>query len=227
MCAIFGSYRFDEFKDLYDSCKDRGNFAFGGMFLSNDYDACMHVEGIADMHEDMSITNNSVSMRPDDFYYYLGHTQAPTSSKRDFSPETSHPFINSMWVVAHNGVLTNDKKLKKTIANPKAYNEVDSSVIPALLSAGTDKNIEEVENICNTLSQLEGTFGLWIYNKLSNNVYLARSGSTLHADFLTNAFSTMPNKNFTPLEEGTLYLMTREGLTAVGNFKTNSPFFVL
>jgi glucosamine 6-phosphate synthetase-like amidotransferase/phosphosugar isomerase protein len=227
MCAIFGAADFNEFADLYDKCKDRGNFAFGGLFLSFDYDACIKESGTTTLNPNMAITNDSITMRPNDFYFFLGHTQAPTSSVRTFNEETSHPFICGPWVVAHNGVLTNDKELKKTVKNRNHYNDVDSSVIPALLNQGSDNNIEEVTNICAVLSQLEGTFGLWIYNKLSNNVYLARSGSTLHANFLTNSFSTMPINNYVPLEEGLLYLQTNEGLTSVGRFQNNSPFFVL
>jgi Glutamine amidotransferase domain len=227
MCAIFGSNQFSEFSDIYDNCKDRGSFAFGGLFLSFDYDARMHIEGIAELHPDMRVSNYALNLKPKDFYYFLGHTQAPTSSIRDFDPKTSHPFACGTWVVAHNGVLTNDIELKKTLPTTFLYNEVDSSVIPALLSYATDNGLTEVSAICNVLSKLEGTFGLWIYNKLSNNVYLARSGSTIHVDFLTNAFSSLPYKNFKPLDEGILYLMTNEGLTAVGGFQSNSPFFVL
>ena len=175
----------------------------------------------------MNITNRTVKMKPREFYYYLGHTQAPTSSVRKFSPATSHPFTCGTWVVAHNGVLTNDVRLKKTLKSGTPYSDVDSSVIPALFSQESDKNVSEVEAICKSLSRLEGTFGLWIYNKLSNNVYLARSGSTIYANFLTNTFSSLPIKDFVPLEEGILYLMTNEGLTAVDKFDNNSPFFIL
>ena len=227
MCSIFGSLSFDEFTNLYDENKERGSFAFGGLFLSYSYDACVHIKGKAMLHENMDITNHSVRMKPKDFYYFLGHTQAPTSSIRMFTTETSHPFTCGTWVVAHNGVLTNDKKLKKKIKDPNTYNEVDSSVIPALLSYGADTNQDEVSNICNVLSDLEGTFGLWIYNKVTHNVYLARSGSTLYANFLTNSFASMPRNGFITLEEGTLYLMTKEGLTSVGLFSNNSPFFTL
>jgi len=72
---------------------------------------------------------------------------------------------------------------------------------------------------------LKGTFGLWIFDQKGTNIYLARSGSTLFADFITNDFSSLEEDNFVELEEGTLYLLTKEGLTAVGEFKPNSPFF--
>jgi glucosamine 6-phosphate synthetase-like amidotransferase/phosphosugar isomerase protein len=102
---------------------------------------------------------------------------------------------------------------------------VDTSVIPPLVYIHIAKAKNEVKGICKALSLLQGTFGLWIYNDKSNNVYLARSGSTLYANYLTNDFSSIRATGFNPLEEGTLYLQTVEGLTAVGDFKTNSPFF--
>jgi glucosamine 6-phosphate synthetase-like amidotransferase/phosphosugar isomerase protein len=197
------------------------------MFLSYDYDAAVKIAGIAKLHDNMNITNGAINMKPGDFYLFLGHTQAPTSSVRTFSADTSHPFFCGTWAIAHNGVLTNDVRLKKTLKANAIYNEVDSSVIPALISQESDKNIDEIAAICTSLSKLEGTFGLWIYNKLSHNTYLARSGSTMYANFLTNSFSSLPVKDFVALEEGILYLMTNEGLTAVGSFSNNSPFFVL
>jgi hypothetical protein len=66
---------------------------------------------------------------------------------------------------------------------------------------------------------------LWILNSKNNNTYLARSGSTLFADFLSNDFSSTKYNNYKTVEEGVLYLQTVEGLTAVGTFSPNSPFF--
>jgi len=176
----------------------------------------------------MSIQNSSVSMRPSDFYYYLGHTQAPTSSKRSFDRKTSHPFECNMWVVAHNGVLTNDIKLKNQVRDKNTFNEVDSSVIPALLAQESDESgLSETDLICKILSKLEGTFGLWIYNKVTHNTFIARSGSTIYADLINNTFSSLPETNFTSLEEGVLYQITLEGITSVGGFTKNSPFFLL
>jgi len=160
-----------------------------------------------------------------DFDVFLGHTQAPTSEKRTFSPNTSHPFQYKDWIIAHNGVLTNDKELKKQIKDKKAYNAVDSSVIAPLINQHVKDLDDEVAGICKALSKLKGTFGLWIYNQKSANIFLARSGSTVFANFLSNDFSSLKEQEFVALEEGVLYLLTKEGITSVGVFETNSPFF--
>jgi glucosamine 6-phosphate synthetase-like amidotransferase/phosphosugar isomerase protein len=227
MCGIFTASNFNRYIKLYNKNKERGNFAYGALFLSHSYDAAMKVEGTVELAKNMIINNRDVQMKPSDFYYYMGHTQAPTSSKRIFDDNTSHPFSHGLWIVAHNGVLTNDVKLKSKIKNKTSFNEVDSSIIPALLEQYSEETTNEVNVICKVLSMLEGTFGLWIYNKETHNVYIARSGSTLYANVLENTISSLPDDDLKLLEEGVLYLVTSEGLTSVGGFTNNSPFFIL
>ena len=227
MCGIFTSSDFSKYMKLYNKNKERGTFAYGALFLSYKYDAAMKARGTVELSKNMIINNIDIQMKPSDFYYFMGHTQAPTSSQREFDELTSHPFTYGSWVVAHNGVLTNDSKLKAKIRNKESFNEVDSSVIPALLEQYSEEIVNEVDVICKVLSKLEGTFGLWIYNKDTHNVYIARSGSTLYANILDNTVSSLPDDELTPLEEGVLYLVTPEGLTSVGGFTNNSPFFIL
>ena len=227
MCGIFSSSDFNRYIKLYNKNKERGNYAYGALFLSHSYDATMKHEGVVELSKSMSINNRDVQMKPSEFYCYLGHTQAPTSSKRLFDEQTTHPFSCGPWVVAHNGVLTNESKLKVRIKDKNSFNEVDSSLIPALLNQLSEESENEVSIICTALSKLEGTFGVWIYNKYSHNVYVARSGSTLYANLLNNTFSSLPDDDLKPLEEGVLYLVTPEGLTSVGGFIKNSPFFIL
>jgi len=160
----------------------------------------------------------------DSFQFYLGHTQAPTSSERTFTPKTSHPFSFKDWHVAHNGVLTNYKQLRQLLPK-KSYNTVDTSVIPPLLDLSYKQTKDEISAIRDVLSSLQGTFGLWIYNHKTHNIYIARSGSTVYADFITNSFSSVKQENFHELEEGLIYLITPEGITSVGKFTPNSPFF--
>jgi len=47
----------------------------------------------------------------------------------------------------------------------------------------------------------------------------------LFCNFLNNEFSSLEEDGFVPLEEGLLYLLTKEGVTCVGKFTPNSPFF--
>lgn len=210
---------------LYKENKKRGTFSYGGLLIGKRLHAILKTPGVANLTNKLVIEYGKKRKNITDFEFYLGHTQAPTSSKRDFSPKTSHPFQYRDWIIAHNGVLTNDKDLKKIIIDKKAFNVVDSSVIAPLLQKYTQETGDEIIAIKKTCSLLKGTFGLWMYNQKTNSIYLARSGSTVYADFLNNMFSSIKIDNFVSLEEGLIYLLTSEGITSVGKFTTNSPFF--
>ena len=210
---------------LYKSNKKRGTFSYGGLLIGPQIHAILKTPGSANLSNKLVIEYGKKRRSIVDFDIFLGHTQAPTSEKRSFSPSTSHPFQYKEWLIAHNGVLTNDKELKKTIKDKKSYNVVDSSVIAPLIHLKVKELGDEVAGICKALSSLKGTFGLWIYNQKTSNIFLARSGSTVFANFLTNDFSSLKEQDYVELEEGVLYLLTKEGLTSVGMFDTNSPFF--
>ncbi|MDC3298469.1 hypothetical protein OAU81_00195 [bacterium] len=156
---------------------------------------------------------------------YLGHVQAPTSNCREVLAETTHPFECGDWLVAHNGVLENFEELKESLYLNSISNPVDSSIIPVMLSelwVG-----DEVMCIRETCEKLKGTFACWIVNKESKNIYLVRSGSTLYMNDVRGEVSSI---KYTDLEqevpEGNIYQLTSEGITLVGEFETNSPFFI-
>ena len=56
-------------------------------------------------------------------------------------------------------------------------------------------------------------------------MFLARCGSTIFVDKLNNTFSSVKFKGSEALEEGVLYQLTPEGITSIGLFDCDSPFF--
>lgn len=226
MCGIFGSKDYKTYIKLYAKNKDRGAFAYGSVMTDNEIHACIKTPGTFKLTEKLYLhLKNNKKKDFKDFKNYLGHSQAPTSSARKYSHDTSHPFNCGSWYVAHNGVLSNEKELRPLLKKYKSINAVDTSLIPALIDHYSKIENNEHKAICIALSQLKGNFGLWILNGKTNHVYLARSGSTLYADFISNDFSSVKYNDYKPLEEGVLYLQTVEGLTSVCTFKTHSPFF--
>lgn len=243
MCGIFGSFNFDRFVELYDENKQRGNFAMGSMYVSKMKDASPGLakdvytrkhEGVVDLSEHFSFHK--------DYEQFLGHTQAPTSSNRTYSPATTHPFDSVHYTVAHNGVLENHQQLGKEYL-PGWWKEdcVDTEVIPGLLSVNVefdeeiilshndeDSKTEDVLTIQKTCSQLKGTFGCWIYSKLTGDTFIVRSGSTLFGNIETGDFSSafVPGICETELKQGVVYCVTTEGLAECGTFDINSPFFL-
>jgi len=219
MCGIFGSFNTSKFEILDQANKVRGNFASGLFYHdSSNYDI-QKTEGSFDW--------NNVKL-PEGLIY-LGHNQSPTSSERIWKEHNSHPFISDNWIVAHNGVLTNFNKLKADYL-PGHESVVDTSIIPALLShiekiskLDIMNDIEkEATLIAHVLDLLQGTFGLWIVNKKTLNIYVARQGSTIFYD--KNSFSSAKGNGYKEIKEGVIYHFTKKGMSSVGNFKVKSPF---
>lgn len=219
MCGIFGATEQKRFETLYNINRTRGDFAFGCCLIT-DTKSTQYIDwqpGVVNF--DCQLFTPGLK-----YYYMLGHTQAPTSSQRNFSKATSHPFVHSDWVVAHNGVLSNFEILKEKYL-PDHDNPVDSSIIPALLTELD--NGSEVETICKVLEELEGTYSVWIYNIKSKNIYIARCGSTLYVNRLKCEFSSFPYDELVEFPDNTLSILTREGITNVSGFDGNSPFFII
>lgn len=220
MCGIFGATSRDKYLTLQKLNLKRGDFAQCTLFIDKfGYE----------IHK-VPLKNAAVKYRfpkKKKFDYYMGHVQAPTSAIRDFTPNTSHPFCVENWIVAHNGVLTNFKDLVNEYEMPYD-NPVDSSIIPYMLFKIQDlTNFKEIDIICNTLTQLKGTYGVWIHNVQTANSFIAKCGVTLFADIYENTFSSVHTQGLDQLEDGTLYQITREGLTTVATFECDNPFFTI
>ena len=106
MCAIFGSFHKTMFEILYEANKQRGNFASSVVCVADDDEYITKQEGNIDFDKFNYAGKSNIE-------YILGHVQAPTSAKREWNYNTSHPFESMSWLVSHNGVLTNDKKLRR------------------------------------------------------------------------------------------------------------------
>ena len=221
MCGIFGTTELERYKTLYKLNQDRGSFAYGGCYVNDEEHAVQKVGGIVEPATLLGTYN-----------YCLGHTQGPTSSVREFQGETSHPFIVGEWIVAHNGVLSNDQELIAKFSLERETSEVDSSVIPALLDyhevflPGRD---HEIESITDTLMELCGTYALWIVNKKSHNIYLARVGSTLFLSKDRREFSSKTTKGFKSIPEGVLLKYNKDKMIfeQVSVFEYDSPYLII
>ena len=222
MCGIFCSDDLSTFEVLGEANKERGNFSTGILFTNGKRHNILRIEGGANWDE--------TKLPVEKGWLYLGHNLAPTETGRKWFERTSHPFEYGNWVVAHNGVLTNYHELKEKFL-PKHDCGVDSSVIPALLYEndsilGPSKGeIDEISNIIQTLELLEGTFALWIMNKKTKNLYIARQGSTLF--YKGNNISSIKGKGYRQVKEGVLYKLSHKGLKKIDEFVTQSPFLTL
>ena len=231
MCSIIGANTLSKLEVLYEANVERGTFASSVLGLYNYDKQYVHKqEGIIEF--------NKVKI-DDSFDFFISHMQAPTSSKRNWSQDTSHPFESLNWMVLHNGVLTNWKSLNKEYT-PWNVNPVDTSVIASMLQEFSTGDTEDgkspppIDVVTKVLELLEGTFALCIVNTSTNTVYLARQGSLLHYHS-SGTFSTLPGKDYKLLEEGEILMIENydpwiavgenyDMWKSVGKFKTKSPF---
>lgn len=233
MCGIFGSRDFSTYEKLYNRNKKRGTFAGGSLYVKGSQGLYLKKWQGKQLVDELT----GEYAFQDDYTTFLGHTQAPTSSTRDYNVKTTHPFEHGWWIVAHNGVLENDKKIREDYLQNSdgecddmifdtTQIQVDSAVIPALIDnmyVGDD-----VLAITEACQKLQGTFACWIYSKHTHQTYLVRSGSTLFGNISNSNFSSIKVSSSAEeeLQEGVVYCITPEGLAVVGKFKQNSPFFI-
>jgi glucosamine 6-phosphate synthetase-like amidotransferase/phosphosugar isomerase protein len=220
MCAIFGSFNTSMFEVLYEANKQRGNFASSIVSLSKDDQFIKKKKGDIDFDKYTHQPKTN---------YYLGHVQAPTSSMRAYSYDTSHPFESISWLVSHNGVLTNHKKLNSLYG---LKTRVDTETIVSVLEYLTHKEHKKGKVIVNpakiikkTLEKLSGTFALSIVFCDTNEVFLARSGSLLHYNN-NGDYSTLTGEGLKELPEGVLVKLNNKThrWNKVSEFKHDSPF---
>ena len=217
MCAIFGSFDKTMLEVLYDANKERGNFASSIVCLSDDDQYIAKYEG------DINFDKFNYAGRKD-IEYLLGHVQAPTSAKRTWNYNTSHPFESMTWLVSHNGVLTNEKKLRRKHTR-FLENPVDTAVIVELLEKYSQVNKTPINTIKQVLSMLEGSFALSVVNCETNDVFIARVGSVLHYNNKGN-YTTMPGTGYKVLPEGVIMKLNKKTKrwNKAGTFEVKSPF---
>lgn len=220
MCAIVLSPNIDNFIDLYNLNIPRGAYATGIITLIDDN--LQQITKISGTLTSEEIKSTQLSGK-----YFIGHLQAPTSSKRSWSYETSHPFESVSWSVVHNGVLTNDHDLRKIFELED--NPVDTAIIPMLLQKFTedDPNTNGFSVVKKVLSSLQGTFAVCIVDTDCNEVFIARQGSVLHYND-QGEVSSLYKEGFRLLPEGVIMrLENYNSWQVVDVFSTTSPFLFL
>ena len=222
MCAIFGAPDKSMLEVLYAANQDRGTFASSYVQLTYDDQFVYKKEGEIDFNKVQGSKQTK---------YSCGHVQAPTSSMRQWSYETSHPFDTMSWMVFHNGVITNDRDIRKKHL-PFIENPVDTSLIVNLLQKFMEddrsKGTNPVRYIRQALEELAGSFAVSIVDCDTNELYIARVGSMLHFNN-KGCYSTIPGKGYKDLKEGEIRRLDKKTFKfkKVGEFKHDSPFLFI
>ena len=115
---------------------------------------------------------------PDDVISVTGHTRHSTQGNKNKN-YNNHPFSghckNANFALAHNGVLTNDSKLRKELRLPNTKIETDSYIAVQLIEK---KKIINSESIKFMSEKINGSFAFSILDS-NNTVWLVRGDSPL------------------------------------------------
>ena len=179
MCAIFGfmNYKRNQSNKLLDclyqclakESEERGVDASGVAYVKNKK-LIIHKKGVK-----ASLLN---FVLPHDVYVITGHTRLTTqgTEKNNYN---NHPFRGKIarydFALSHNGIIWNDKELRKKLKLPNTRIETDSYVITQLINQLKTLSLESLTSV---VEQLEGNFTLSIIDN-NENLYLIRNDNPL------------------------------------------------
>ena len=154
MCGLYGfvNYSGEKMKNLADLTNSlseesaiRGTDATGIAFCNS--------SGISVLKESKSAYRLDFK-HSDEIYSLTGHTRHSTqgSEKHNYN---NHPFSgkckNTRFALSHNGVLSNDRTLRKELNLPKTKIETDSYIAVQLIEAAGELSFASLRNMAEPL----------------------------------------------------------------------------
>ncbi len=178
MCCLFGFYNYGG-QDIKNLSHLTNSLAEEATIRGTD------ATGIAYNHKGKLVIHKEpksafqIDFRhPDDAVCVMGHTRHSTqgNKKKNYN---NHPFPghckNINFVLAHNGVLTNDFGLRKELRLPHTKVETDSYIAVQLLEKKKELNSNSIKFMAE---KVEGSFAFSILDA-DNSLWLVRGDSPL------------------------------------------------
>ena len=241
MCCLFGMIdcngRFGSKQKsgilsvLATECEERGTDATGIAYCTRDH---------------LSIYKRPLEAHrlhfriPEDSKVIMGHTRMTTQGKA-IKNCNNHPFpgktAGKQFALAHNGILYNDKYLRRSLALPETRIETDSYIAVQLIR---QKNVLDFSSLKYMAEQVEGSFTFTVLDDQENLYFVkgdnplclyhySRSGVYLYASteaILTRALNRLRLPLETPervvLECGNILRITKTGQQARASFDASN-----
>lgn len=121
---------------------------------------------------------------PKDTVAIMGHTRLTTQGNQKFN-YNNHPFYgkaDKSFSFAHNGVLYNDKELKKDKNLPKTHIETDSYVAVQLIEKQGKLNFDSLKSMAE---DVQGSFTFTILDE-ENSLYIIKGSSPMYLIYFEN-----------------------------------------
>ena len=108
----------------------------------------------------------------------MGHTRMTTQGSEDKN-ENNHPFLGHVgstpFALAHNGMLSNDRELRRKLKLPSTDVETDSYAAVQILEQRGELGFESLRHMAE---QMEGTFTFTVLDR-QNNVYFIKGNNPM------------------------------------------------
>ena len=165
----------------------------------------------------------------------IGHNRWATHGAKTDANAHPHLSYDRRFMIVHNGIIENYTEIKESLPPLPYLSETDTEVIAHHLAHCYQDTKDTLESIRNTISKLQGTYGLVIVNRDEpNRLFCVRNGSPLLVGFSeTFALVTSEQSGFNnsvntyiTLENDDICVLALENakitVSTTGSYKTNS-----
>ncbi len=104
----------------------------------------------------------------------MGHTRMTTQGSEQKN-RNNHPFRGKTFALAHNGIIENDRELRKSENLPPTDIETDSYIVVQLLEREKELTFENLRDMAELL---RGTFTITVLNE-QDNLYFIRGSNPM------------------------------------------------
>lgn len=179
MCAIFGFLDYGKKVNHKVLVKLTNELAKAAEIRGTDATGISYVKGCKMVTFKKAKPAHKVNLYfPKETTAVIGHTRMTTqgSESKNYN---NHPFegktAESCFALAHNGVLYNDKELRKLSNIPETEIETDSYIAVQLLEKENSVNVESIKNMAETV---KGSFVFTILRN-DNTMFLIKGSNPL------------------------------------------------
>ena len=179
MCALFGFLDFGRIlpqkilreltQALANSAEERGTDASGISYIKN---------GKVSIYKRPKPAHKLRFNFPADTRAVMGHTRLTTQGNQKLN-WNNHPFLGYAdvdFAFAHNGVLYNDKELRKLKSLPNTHIETDSYVAVQLIEKQGKLDFDSLKSMAE---DVQGSFTFTALDQ-SNNLYFVKGSSPMY-----------------------------------------------
>jgi glutamine---fructose-6-phosphate transaminase (isomerizing) len=126
----------------------------------------------------------------------IGHSRLVTNGYEQFDIN-NQPVVKDGMIVIHNGIIVNQKELWELYNTASKTSELDSELIPTIVSSELDNGSELGEAIGRMFSQIRGMTNLALLSAKFNNLILAtNNGSLYYINDIENGFFVFASERY-------------------------------